>query len=255
MELIKRFWKNYKAVVYAAFIFMAILLSLYLIIPDKTSSLEDYGDLVLDSRGNIVRATLNNSQQWCFPPLEDFFISEKFKQATLNFEDRWFYAHPGVNPFSLVRAFFINLWYNRILSGGSTITMQLARLSDPKPRNLISKVIEILQAFKLEIKYSKDEILSKYLNHAPYGRNIQGYRAASLFYFGKEPYKLNWSEASVLAVLPNSPGLVSPGQNQGKLVKKRNRLLKTLLLRDLIDKDIYNLSILEDVPDKLYTLY
>ncbi len=254
MKHIKNFWFKNRSIILTIVILSLTLILVYHIIPDKTDQLEKYGELIQDSKGRIIKATLNENQQWCFTPLQYYFIPTKLKTATLDFEDKWFYKHPGVNLISLIKAFFINLRNGRTISGGSTITMQLARLSDPKPRNFINKIIEIMQAFKFEIKYSKEEILAKYLNHAPYGRNIQGYRAASLFYFGKEPYKLNWSEASVLAVLPNSPGLISPGKNQGKLVRKRDRLLKKLLLRDLIDKDTFNLSILENVPDKIYSL-
>lgn len=206
----------------------------------------DYSTVVLDENGGILRVFLNQEEQWCFPPSDS--LSEKLKQAVIYFEDRHFYHHPGVNPLAIVRALEQNLSSGEVVSGASTITMQVARLMKPKKRTYPNKWLEILQALKLEIKYSKDEILNIYLNHAPYGGNIIGYQAASYRYFGKPATALTWSEAAMLAVLPNAPGLISPTVNRKLLREKRDRLLKTLLEERVISEETYQLSLLEPLP-------
>jgi len=216
--------------------------------------LEDYSTLVTDSDGDILRAFLNSNEQWHFPLDQESPIPAKLETAVLTYEDRFFYKHPGINPVSIGRAFWLNVKHKRVLSGGSTITMQLARISQPKSRTIPHKILEILQALKLEIRYSKVDILRMYLSHAPYGRNIVGYRAASLKYFGKEPQNITWSEAATLAVLPNAPGLIAPGMQQEKLKTKRNRLLRKLNRLGKIDDDSLELCFLESLPNKVISL-
>jgi len=236
----------------AAVIVFSLLL-LYLVIPLDLDRFENYSTLVLDKDKQILRAFLNDQDQWCLPPQADH-IPEKLRTAVLIYEDRSFIYHPGVNFWSLLRAAYLNLKHKRIISGGSTITMQVARLSSGHKRTIKNKLLEIFQAFKLEIQFSKQKILSLYLDHAPYGGNIIGIRAASLKYFGREPENLTWSESATLAVLPNSPGLISPGKQQQKLVSKRNKLLDKLLQKDIIDNSTCELSKLEPVPDKVFPL-
>ena len=211
---------------------------------------DDYSMVVLDANGKMLRVFLNRNQQWCFPPDENLKIPMKLKNAVLQFEDRHFYRHPGVNPVSLVRAFYQNIRAGRTVSGASTLTMQLARLMQPKPRTYPNKLLEILQAVKIEIKYSKEEILRMYLDHAPYGGNIIGYQAASWRYFGKRPEQLTWGEAATLAVLPNSPGLISPVVNREKLSEKKNRLLRKLRQAGFIDQESFELAKLEPLPSR-----
>lgn len=188
------------------------------------------------------------------PPVPEKAIPEKLAQAVLLFEDRYFYFHPGVNLVALARAVWQNISANQIKSGASTITMQVARLMEPKKRSYFNKVLEMFQALKMEICYSKEEILHFYLDHAPYGGNVIGFQAASLRYFQKLPDKLTWAEAAMLAVLPNAPGLMSPQKNPEKLKHKRNRLLKKLLVEKIIDKETCELAILEDIPDSVLPL-
>jgi penicillin-binding protein 1C len=175
-------------------------------------------------------------------------VPEKFKEAVLCLEDSHFYHHPGVNPFSLLRALYQNISSGQTVSGASTITMQVARLMQPKKRTYLNKALEILQALKIELLYSKNEILRLYLNHAPYGQNIVGYQAASLRYFQKMPEQLTWAEAATLAVLPNAPGLISPHTNPQLLRAKRDSLLGKLLAKGNIDQDTYRLALQEEVP-------
>ncbi len=161
-------------------------------------------------------------------------VPEKFKKALLTFEDRYFFYHPGINPVALVRAFMDNIKAKEIVSGGSTITMQVARLSrGNRSRTYGEKIIEMLQALKLEVFRSKKEILRIYAANAPFGGNIVGLDAAAWRYTGKSPADITWAEAAALAVLPNSPSLVYPGKNQETLKNRRNELLKRLFEREV----------------------
>jgi penicillin-binding protein 1C len=230
---------------------ITIFLILYILIPVPDPLFPpDYSTVVLDEDGEILRIFLNDDEQWHLPP-DDSPIPEKLKTSVIAYEDKYFYRHPGVNPFSLLRALRQNLVSQEIISGASTLTMQVARLMRPKERTLPNKLLEILQAFKIEILYSKDQILSLYLNHAPYGGNIIGYRAASLRYFGKMPHQLTWGEAATLAVLPNAPGLISPTSNPKQLLSKRNRLLRRFRENGRMDGQTYELAILEPIPNCL----
>jgi len=209
---------------------------------------DDYSFVVLDENDEILRAFLNKNEQWCFSPDENYKIPDKLETCVLHYEDKYFYYHLGLNPVSLVRASFQNFSSEKIVSGASTITMQLARLIKPKRRTHLNKLLEIFQAVKIEFYYSKINILNTYLHHAPYGGNIVGIKAASLKYFQKYPDQLTWAEAATLAILPNAPGIISPTYNISKLEQKRNNLLKSLHESKIIDKESYILAINEPVP-------
>ncbi len=225
----------------------------YLVIPLPSPLFKnDYSTAVLDKDGKILRLFLNHDEQWCFPPDSTAVIPEKLKQAVLVFEDKYFYYHPGINPVSVLRAALQNMRAGGVVSGASTITMQTARLMAPKSRTIWHKILEMLQAIKIELRYSKDEILSNYLNHAPYGGNIIGYRAASLRYYRKQPRELTWAEAATLAVLPNAPALISPHQNPDRLKQKRDRLLKRMHKAALFNDQTFTLALAEDVPRLSY---
>lgn len=242
--------KKYRIAVIA----LLSLLILYFAIPLNLDRFRDHSTMVLDNEDQILRVFLNDQQQWCLPPLQDDVIPSKLETAVLAYEDRSFFYHPGINPWAMLRAFYLNVKFGKVISGGSTITMQIARLASQNSRTIPHKLLEIFQALKLEIKLSKKQILKMYLDNAPYGRNIVGIRAAALKYFGREPENLTWSEAATLVVLPNAPGLISPGRQQQKLISKRNRLLETLLQRGIIDEATCNLSKLEPISDVVYPL-
>ncbi len=197
----------------------------------------------------ILRVFLNRDEQWCLPPRADLPVPEKLATAVRFYEDQYFHFHPGINPVSLLRAAYQNWRSGRTVSGASTLTMQVARLMDPKPRTYSNKFLEILQALKLEVKYSKTDLLRLYLDHAPYGGNVVGYQAAALRYFQKMPYELTWGEAATLAVLPNAPGLISPQRDSQKLEEKRNRLLDKLRAKGIIDASAWQAARREPVPD------
>lgn len=209
----------------------------------------DYSTVVLDERGRILRMFLNGNEQWCFPHRANAEVPRTLEQAVLLFEDRRFYRHPGADPLALLRAVYQNFRSGAVVSGASTLTMQVARMTSPKRRTYLNKVLELFQALKIELHYDKKEILNLYLDHAPYGGNIIGYRAAAQRYFGKSPERLTWAEAATLAVLPNAPGLISPLADPGKLRLRRDRLLNRLHEEGVIDAETFDLARLEEVPD------
>ena len=213
---------------------------------------ERHGTVFTDRNGELLRVFLNSSEQYCFPPDESLVIPEKLKKAVLTFEDRRFYYHPGFDPFALVRALFLNISEMRVVSGASTITMQVARIIEGKDRTVLQKIKEILMAVKFEMFHSKEEILATYLRYAPYGGNLMGYEAASWKYFRKKPEVLSWAEAATLAVLPNSPSSMYPGKNKGHLKAKRNRLLGKLKEEGIITQSSFELAVMEPIPGKIY---
>src|SRR5262249_48223064 len=137
-------------------------------------------------------------------------VSPFYLEALVAYEDRWFWRHPGVNPFALGRALAQRVRHGRVVSGGSTLTMQVARMLDPMPRNVTGKLRQIARALQLELHYSKEEILVLYLNHAPMGGVLEGVEAASRAYLGKPASRLTHAEAALLTVLPQSPSLLRP---------------------------------------------
>ena len=226
---------------------------IYVFLPFSQETLRrDYSQTILAKDSTILRVFLNDEQQWCLSPKLQSTVPNNLKVAVTTFEDQYFDYHSGVNPLAIARAIYLNVKNRRVVSGGSTITMQLARMIKRQPRTLENKFLEMLLALKLEWKYSKEEILKDYLTHAPYGSNIRGYLAASHRYFGKEPRNLTWSEAATLAVLPNAPGLIFPTKNTDKLLKKRNALLLRLFEDNEIDSETYELSLLEKIPDHIF---
>ncbi len=245
--------KDFNKILKKVIISLLVIFAVYIIIPLPSPLFkDDYSQVVTDENGNILRVFLNADEQWCLPPSGKENIPEKLKVAVINYEDSYFKWHWGVNPVSLFRAAYQDLTEGKIVSGASTITMQVARLMKPKPRTVINKLLEILLAVKIEFHYSKENILKEYLDHAPFGGNIRGYRAASMKYFEKSPKELSWAEAAALAVLPNAPGLVTPFSGNKILKQKRNKLLKKLFDKEIIDRSTYKLSLLEPIISRVY---
>ncbi len=197
--------------------------------------------------GTLLGARIADDGQWRFPGYDE--VPVKFEKALLTFEDKYFYWHPGINPVSLFRAFRDNLDAGRIVSGGSTITMQVARISQGnRPRTYPQKFIEILSAVKLELFRSKKTILKMYAANAPFGGNIVGLEAATWRYLGKSSEDMTWAEAAALAILPNSPSLVFPGRNQEILKMRRDDLLRNLYGRGCFDSITLVLALDEPLP-------
>jgi penicillin-binding protein 1C len=206
-----------------------------------------------DRQGRLLGAKIAPDGQWRFPAADSLPIA--YVQALIAFEDQRFFRHPGVDVLSLGRALLQNLRAGKVVSGGSTLSMQVMRMAlGHRKRNLPNKIIEMILATRLEIAFSKQEILLHYATHAPFGGNIVGLEAACWRYFHKTPRQLSWGEAALLAVLPNSPGLIHPGKNRDRLLQKRNRLLQKLRQKGTLDELTYQLSLEEPLPDKVFPL-
>ncbi len=202
-----------------------------------------------DCNGTLLAARIADDGQWRFPNSKR--VPLRFISSIIQFEDRNFFIHPGFNPFAFIRAIKQNIKAKKIVSGGSTLSMQVIRLSRKKKnRTIIEKMIEIVLALRLELTYSKPEILTLYASNAPFGGNVVGIDAASWRYFGRETEKLSWAESATLAILPNAPSLIYPGKNQELLFGKRNRLLDQLYISKIIDKETCELSKQEPLPGK-----
>ena len=211
-----------------------------------------YSTVVTDRNNELLGARLASDQQWRFPTTDS--IPDKYKTCLIEFEDQYFYYHWGVNPAAVGRAVWQNISNDRIVSGASTITMQTIRLSRRKERTFGEKIMEIILATRLEFSYSKDEILNLYASHAPMGANVVGVSAASWRYFGHDVTTLSWAEAATLAVLPNAPSMMHFGRNRDKLLEKRNRLLKNLYKKNILDKTDYELAVSEPLASQPYPL-
>ena len=211
-----------------------------------------YSTVVTDRNGELLGARIASDGQWRFPPRTT--TPEKIKQCLITFEDRHFYRHWGVNPVSISRAAYQNLKNKRIVSGGSTLTMQTIRLARNESRTFGEKFIEMILATRLEFRASKEKILSMYVSHAPFGGNVVGLDAAAWRYFGHSAEELSWAEAAMLAVLPNAPAMIHLSKSRQSLLNKRNRLLKQLRERKIIDSSTYELAISEPLPDEPHSL-
>lgn len=212
-----------------------------------------YSIVLNDKDGNLLSAKIAEDGQWRFPESES--LNPKFSTCILTYEDEYFYYHPGINPVSIFRAIKQNAKAGKTVSGGSTITMQVARLARKnQPRTYYEKLIEIIIALRLEFGYSKHDILNLYASHAPFGTNVVGIDAASWRYFGRSQKHLSWAECATLAVLPNSPSIIYPGKNQEKLKQKRNKLLYKVYQLKHIDEETYQLAVQEPLPQKPFAL-
>lgn len=207
-----------------------------------------YSTVVVDRHGELLGARIASDGQWRFPPRHT--VPEKIKVCLTEFEDRHFYRHWGVNPLAIGRAVVQNLKQKRIVSGGSTLTMQTIRLARNRPRTFGEKFIEMIWATRLEFRYSKEEILSLYVSHAPFGGNVVGLDAAAWRYYGHPAEELSWAEAATLAVLPNAPAMVHLSRSRQSLLDKRNRLLGQLYKKGVFDASSYELALSEPLPQE-----
>lgn len=226
--------------------------------------------IVLDRNGEWLRAFLADDGMWRIAVSHQpsasspsFEGSQKSRaenhslllhQAILTVEDRWFYYHYGINPISIATTLYDNLKAGEVVRGGSTITMQLARLMEPKARTIPNKLIEMFRALQLEHAYSKSEILTFYFNMLPYGGNIVGTGAASRFYFNKPQNALSLGEAALLAAIPNSPERLRPDRFPENARKAREKVLNRLLARRQISKQEWQEASQEPIPKKRYPL-
>ena len=218
------------------------------IIGNRVEFVEDYANIVYDREGKIINASVSGDEQWRL--FCDDELPEKLAIAILLFEDQYFQWHPGINPVSMVYAIKDNYDAGKIVRGGSTLTMQVARIAQGnKSRTYKQKIKEIIIALGLEMRYSKKQILQQYAQYAPFGGNIVGYCGASWKYFGKPATELSWSELAALAILPNAPGQIFPGQNQESFIRKRNFLLSKLHQKGHLDDVALSLALKEPLPE------
>lgn len=225
-----------------------ILLILYVICLPSQLFTAPTSYVVEDNNGDLLSASIATDGQWRFPVNEQ--VPEKFIKCITTYEDKRFYYHWGVDPIALLRAVKQNIGGRKVVSGGSTLTMQVIRLSRNQPRNLWQKLVEVVLATRLEFSASKKGILALYAGNAPFGGNVVGLDAASWRYYGRRADQLSWGEMAALAVLPNSPALVHPGRNRQTLNNKRNQLLDKLLRNHTIDSTTCQLAKLEPLPDQ-----
>ncbi|MEY8868042.1 penicillin-binding protein 1C [Meridianimaribacter flavus] len=233
-------------------VLFVLLIAYYFCLPKQLFK-DPTATVITSKNDELLGAQIAKDGQWRFPHNDS--IPKKFKTCIIQFEDEYFYKHPGFNPVSIFKALRENLKSDGIKRGGSTITQQVIRLSRKgKNRTYFEKAIEIILATRLELRTSKDKILSYYSSNAPFGGNVVGLDAASWRYFNRNANELSWAESATLAVLPNAPSLIYPGKNQERLLKKRNRLLAKLLQNQIIDSLTYNLSVAESLPQKPFPL-
>ena len=227
---------------------ITLLLIGYIFCLPRQLSHVPYSTVVTDRNNELLGARIAPDGQWRFPPRTT--TPAKIQACFIEFEDNHFFHHWGVNPVSIGRAAYQNLKAGRVISGGSTITMQTIRLARNNPRTFSEKFIEMIWATRLEFRYSKEKILSLYVSHAPFGGNVVGLDAAAWRYFGHSADDLSWAEAAMLAVLPNSPAMIHLSKSRQALLDKRNRLLTRLHTKGVLDDSSYELALSEPLPQE-----
>lgn len=232
-------------IVTAALLTVAVLF-LRLWIPNPLFDLPT-STVLYDFHGNLIGARISGDQQWRFPASDT--ISSKFEQCIVAFEDRRFRYHWGIDPIAAARALVHNIRIGHVTEGGSTITMQVARMArGNRPRTLWQKFIEAVWAVDIECRYSKRDIVRLYASNAPFGGNTVGIEAAAWRYFGRSAQYLSWAENATLAVLPNAPSLIHLNRNREALKTKRDALLFYLREDGTISEQEYELSVSEPLP-------
>lgn len=216
-------------------------------LPPPLQRLASVSTLMVDREGRVLRAYTTPEGTWRLPAKLSA-IDPKLIRFLLGYEDQRFQFHPGVDPLAAMRALGQAVRHGRVVSGASTITMQLARLLEPRARSLGAKITEMSRALQIEARLTKDDILSAYLTFAPYGGNLEGVRAASLAYFGKEPARLTDAEAAMLVALPQAPENVRPDRFAAAARAARDKVLHLLASRGEISAAALEAALLEPVP-------
>lgn len=231
-----------------SFISFFILDRLY---PLSLERYQQHAQFILDKEDNILRAFTSQDDIWRFNPPQD--ISPIYLELLLNYEDKHFYQHPGINPFSLIRAGWQWLSNGHIISGGSTLTMQVARLLEPpRPRTINTKIYQIFRAIQLEWHYNKQDILDMYLTLAPFGSNYEGIYAGSWRYFGKAPIALTLAEAALLVALPQSPETLRPDLYSKSALAAREKILQRALDQKIISQQAFIEAIQDPIPQQVF---
>lgn len=252
--MIYKLRKLIKIIIKFILFFILLLIILNVIFPLAVDKLyKSKSVMIYDRDGKLLRAYTSTDGMWrinaSFASTPSVFI-----KSLIIFEDKNFYSHFGIDPLSFIRAMWLNINSGKIVSGFSTITMQLARMIEPKERTIWSKLIEMFRAIQMEFTFSKEEILEFYLNIAPYGGNIEGIASASYMYFGKPYTELSTGEIALLIGLPNSPTKYRPDINPERAKQQRNKILKILYEKNIISKSKYKEALLEPIPHKRYKM-
>ena len=241
---------------------LAGLFLLFLCIPVPKFD-DPYSTVLTAKDGELLGAHIADDGQWRFPATNNY--SEKYIACVVEYEDQQFFRHLGFNPIAFFQALIENSKAGKVVRGGSTISMQVVRLSRKnKPRTYGEKILEVILALRLELHYSKKSILDLYAAHAPFGGNVVGIDAAAWRYFHTTPDQLTWSEAATLAVLPNSPAMIHPGRSRERLLDKRDALLKRMAdpkayipkryRAGSFTRDDCELAMMEGLPNKPYDM-
>lgn len=232
--LIRKYHRSFKFVLIGIVLF--VLMDLIFPIPDN----KEFSKEIRSDDGTLLTAYLTKDDKWRLRTnLKD--VSPELIKAILEKEDKWFYWHPGVNPYSIIRTLIRNIASGDVEAGASTITMQVARMLEPKRRNYFNKLTEIFRALQLEIKYSKEEILELYLSLLPFGGNIEGVKSASYIYFNRPPDKLSLAQSIMLAVIPNDPNNLRLDRSNNTIENKRN-----IWVRKFKSERVFSISDLND---------
>lgn len=244
LRQVPRTWRGRIGIGFA----LGVLLFFTFPIPDPLFD-RPVSPVLIGADGSLLGARIATDGQWRFPAAGA--VSEKFAVAITTFEDGRFRRHPGVDPVAVARAAWLNTREGEVVSGASTITMQVARMArGNRSRTYGQKAIEALWSLRIEAGRTKDEVLSLYADNAPFGGNVVGLEAAAWRYFGRSPADLSWAEAAMLAVLPNSPALIHPGRNRDRLRAKRDGLLQALQADGVFDDTELSLALLEPLPEE-----
>ncbi len=237
----KKITKIIKLSLEAAGIFMlpggAIFISAWFIFPFPSKNLDKWtiSPTITDIKNRPLLSIVGSDDQWRSPVALDE-ISPWLRQATIAAEDERFYKHQGIDVLAVFRAALQNLKSMRVVSGASTLDMQICRMMDNRPRSLKAKIIESFRALQLDQLKDKDFILSLYLNTAPYGGNIRGVEAASLRYFSRHAKDLNLAQAALIAGLPQSPSRYRPDRNLSAAVNRQHFVLERMLKAGMINE-------------------
>ena len=245
LDFFSRCWVKWPLIILGGsfLVFMGLM---YLVVPRPLFN-TPYSPVLYAFDGELLGARVAADGQWRFPVQED--LPSKYIHSLLRYEDKRFFRHPGIDPLAIARALRQNIQSGSIQSGGSTLTMQCVRLARGNPpRTWYEKCVEALWAVYIEITHSKAQILRLYAAHAPFGGNVVGLEAASWRYFGRDAKLLSWAECASLAVLPNAPALIHPGRNRHRWQAKRDGLLLRLHKEGLLDREAYELAIMEPLP-------
>ncbi len=238
----------------AAFAFAPLMLAAYFALPppnlDRSRLLSA---LVLARDGSILRGFLSADGKWRLP-VRAGEVDPVYRHMLIAAEDQRFAVHPGIDPIAAFRALGQLAWRGHIVSGASTLTMQAVRLLERRPRTVPAKLIEMAEVLGLERHLGKDDILGLYLTLAPFGGNLEGVRAASLAYFGKEPGHLSLAEAALLVALPRSPERLRPDRHPNAARRARDIVLERMRSRGIISQSALAEAQTEPVPKKRLAL-